>query len=377
MIYFLIFLSLIVIFTTLSDKSKNLDKSKLNIYRVEREISCFSGQPATITTIIENRRKMPIWFLVLEETMPSNVSIIGKYEESKLGAIINKNLLMIWGKERVIRSYNIKAEKRGVYVLKDLKVGLGDFLGFSTKDYTIEGDCEIIIYPNITKLSNLVINNTSISGNEIVKRWIYNDPLYIKGIREYSCGNSFKDIHWKSTLKAQKLMVKEYDFTSDLEVVFIINTQCGDPYYSFLDEGSVDRAIEITLSLCHEIQDEGVKTGIWTNAHLVGLKRKAKDRVRPSANNFKTLLDLCSRIDYSPYIDITSFLKKYRNDFKKESTYVFVTAFLSDNIIDYLYRIKRQGFIIKIIDVSKDSSLPNVPGIEILRYKGEHRNEEV
>ena len=34
-----------------------------------------------------------------------------------------------------------------------------------------------------------------------------------------------KDIHWKSSLKMNKLMVKDYDFTSERELVIIVNIE--------------------------------------------------------------------------------------------------------------------------------------------------------
>ena len=41
-----------------------------------------------------------------------------------------------------------------------------------------------------------------------VYKMIHKDPLYIKGIREYNVEDRMKDIHWKSSLKMKKLMVK-------------------------------------------------------------------------------------------------------------------------------------------------------------------------
>lgn len=124
-------------------------------------------------------------------------------------------------------------------------------------------------------------------GDNVIKRWIHTDPLYIKGIRDYRSEDRFKDIHWKSSLKSDKLIVKEYDFTSDREIVVIVNVQCAENAWLSVDRNRIEAIIGLAASLCYKCLNMGSRTGMWTNAKLTSLCNNFKKEVYPSLNSLK------------------------------------------------------------------------------------------
>ena len=368
MVYFGIFIVIGVLFLYIAEKTKVMAFKGLKVYRKDQFIKCYEGEKVKITTTIENRRRMPIWFLFLEESLP--ISVRKKNSEKVLNYTkkTHNSLLTVWGHERVRRTYEINPLNRGVYKLNSICANIGDVFALSTKAYEIEDNSEIIIYPKLKDTVKFVYNNTSIMGSDIVKRWIYHDPLMIKGIKEYTSLNSFRDIHWKSSLKQQKLMVKDYDFTTDMEITFILNVQCGTPYYTFLDDDAVDRAVDVSLSLIRDFQHKGIKAGIWTNSQLMGVNRKAVSKIPPSTNNFNEILDMCARIDSAAAMDIVKYLEVNKKNFNIKNTYIFITSYLNDDICLNLLKLRNKGYIVKIIDVSI-SGLKEFGGIDIIHYK--------
>ncbi len=61
-------------------------------------------------------------------------------------------------------------------------------------------------------------------GDISVRRWIVDDPpLMTIGIREYTGNEPERYIHWPSSMKHNKLMVKNFDFTTDNSVLIALN----------------------------------------------------------------------------------------------------------------------------------------------------------
>lgn len=374
MIYFGIFILIGAVILFISDMTKSSGFKDIKIYRKSDNINCTVGEPFKITTIIENKRRLPIWFLYLEENFPRYIGELHNNEKNDLGKGYHKTVLSISGRERVKRTYSLVTYKRGVYRLADMKVGLGDVFALATSTNYLKSNCEVVAYPKVKDLSKLVIENSSILGENVVKRWIFQDPLYFRGIREYTHENSMRDIHWKSSLKAQKLMVYQHDFTSDMDVTFILNVQSGEQYYSIIDGDAVERAIDITLSLCKNFEKSGVACGLWSNAQLMGMHRKETSKITTSLNNFNELLEFCARMDYTPFKEASKYLEMNRKEFKKNSTYVFVTPYLDEATCHELLKLKAAGFVVKLIDVSNTGELAPITGIETLRYRG-NKNE--
>lgn len=370
MIYFGIFILIGAVIIYVSDITKSLGFKELKIYRKDENIRCTVGEPFNVTTIIENGKKLPIWFLYLEENFPRNIAELRNNRKNDLGQGYHKSVVSVSGRERVKRTYSLVANKRGVYRLSDIKIGVGDIFALVTSIDYIRSNCEVIAYPKVKDLSMLLVDNSSILGENIVRRWIFQDPLYFRGIREYTKENSMRDIHWKSSLKAQKLMVYEYDFTSDMNVTFIINVQCGEQYFSAVDCDAVEKAIDITLSLCKNFEKSGIACGLWSNAQLMGMNRKEISKIGTSLNNFNQILEFCARMDYTASKPALKYLEMSRNDFDINTTYVFVTSYLDDDICRELLRLRSRGFVIKLIDVSRQCNLAPVTGIETLKYRG-------
>ena len=343
---------------------------------IKRELvnkAVVEGEEIEFTTVVENKKWLPISFLHVQETFPFNLPRVSEdalYTDSDKLLVYNNRYNVLWF-ERIKRHYKVKGMKRGAYIIKDISISIGDLFGFSFEEKELEDYLEVVVYPKLIDVSKLNFNTTSIQGDNIVKRWIYKDPLYIKGIREYNIEDRMKDIHWQSSLKMGKLMVKDYDYTSEKEIIFIINTQCGVPHWGTINTDIVDNAIKVAVSLTAKAQSQGFAVGMWTNAQIVSFDGNVRSEVEPSANNMKKILELGARIDYFTKIEFNKYLEEKIKNFNHNATYVIITPFLDGNSESILRRLRKTGTIIKLIDVSKKGDVPSIDGIDKILYKGE------
>jgi hypothetical protein len=228
-----------------------------------------------------------------------------------------------------------------------------------------------LVYPSLRDISFYNFDATSFQGNNTVKRWILKDTLYIKGIREYSVEDRMKDIHWKTSLKMDKLMVKDYDTTSDKKLVIILNAQCGDLAWTHIIDEAIENGIKVAVALANKAIKEGFPTGMWTNAKIISMNESLSGEVIPDLNSFRRIMELSARIDSGIKVEFHEYLKQRAYKFDKDVTYILITPFLNEKMIGELNKLLKRGLQFKIIDVSINGDIPYISGIEKITYKGE------
>lgn len=366
LIYFSFIFVIVVILAIANYTGK---KGSENVYmqrEIEKKLYAI-GEKIPVTLTVENNKFFPVPFMIIAERITSNLS-----KEDYAGEVVEHyTKIRVGGYERVKRIYNLKAQKRGTFIVKDMYASFGDVFGFTSNTKTYDDYFEVLVEPKRIPLQRLYFKTNSLSGNSIIRRWIYKDPLYIKGIREYSAEDRMKDIHWKSTLKMNKLMVKDYDFTSDREIMLIVNVQCGEPYYSSIDADEIENSISIASSVAYNSIKEGIPVGIMTNAMILSLSGMCKKDVKPSLSSYKAINEICSRMDYTETMDFDKYLKTKMHDFKFNCTYVIVTPFLNETSHNLISNMMRKGHHISMIDVSKDNSVPKVNGVDKYNFREE------
>jgi uncharacterized protein (DUF58 family) len=356
----------------ISNVTKKSGFKKLKIQRAIDNHEIFEGDVFSIKTTVENNKRLPISFLVTDEVIPEGIRFNNEVVSYKYGSqICHVSRYKIGWYERRKRTYELVAEKRGTYILKNIQITVGDIFGLSAASIETENYLEILVYPSLRDISFYNFDATSFQGNNTVKRWILKDTLYIKGIREYSVEDRMKDIHWKTSLKMDKLMVKDYDTTSDKKLVIILNAQCGDPAWTHIIDEAIENGIKVAVALANKAIKEGFPTGMWTNAKIISMNESLSGEVIPDLNSFRRIMELSARIDSGIKVEFHEYLKQRAYKFDKDVTYILITPFLNEKMIGELNKLLKRGLQFKIIDVSINGDIPYISGIEKITYKGE------
>lgn len=345
----------------------------LNVYRKISQNHIEEGKNLNITIVVENNKWLPISFLNLAEELPGGIEAVycetDSSDSSRSLHITRYNILWY---ERIKRTYSIVGKKRGTYLLRSIDMTIGDMFGLSAENKTIENYIEILVYPRLIDLKHLNFDNKSLMGDNIVKRWIHKDPLYIRGIKEYSSEDRMKDIHWKSSLKMNKLMVKDYDYTSDNEMIIISNLQTYEIYWETTDNNISEMIIRISASIAAEISKEHVPVGMWTNAFIKSYNSEFMSEIIPSLNSFKNIIELSARMDIIARKSFKDYIMNMMPNFNKDCTYIIVAAFLTDEDINILIKLSKHGICIKLVDASKEGNLPDISGIPRTTFRWEN-----
>ncbi|GIK63623.1 MAG: hypothetical protein BroJett018_14170 [Chloroflexota bacterium] len=101
--------------------------------------------------------------------------------------------------------------RRGQFTLGPMTVTSGDPFGFYIFPRHIGATSSIIVYPITVPIYDFATPTGALSGGQAIRRRTFEITPNAAGIREYAPGDSLNRIHWKSTARRGKLLVKEFE----------------------------------------------------------------------------------------------------------------------------------------------------------------------
>lgn len=339
--------------------------------KYERELSANIveiGEGFQLSTIVENGKPIPVTFLQITERFPDSFQYTFKSNAINTGGYLHHTITMfLLPYQRIKRTYVIKGKERGVYKFRDVSLALGDFIGFDTKYKELDILQELVVLPKSLPLNEAIVPYGNYNGDISVKRWIIDDPLMTIGIREYTGSEPEKHIHWSSSLKYGKLMVKNFDFTTDNTVVFILNVETSKPFWTSIISHEIEWSISICRGLIEEMEKEKIPYGFTTNSQ-VSSYYNGENITLPGigANQLSYLTEMLGRISYSLSVPFEELLENlYINNFV-HTTYVIVTPRMFESYIEPIENLNKKANKTIIIS-TEDNNLEKLNG-SIMKY---------
>ena len=190
-------------------------------------------------------------------------------------------------------SLSISAHRRGVIQVGPMTVGRGDPVGILRREHAWPGVQHIYVHPVTVPIpstsAGLVKDLEGAPTSDIVDA-----DLSFHALREYVPGDSYRHVHWKSTAKTGKLMVRQYEETRHSRIAIVLDLALGG--YASDDE------FEMAVSAAASLGVQGVRDGrdvlVTASAEIPDFSR---DHVRSiqtiSTLTAKTLLDGFAGVD--------------------------------------------------------------------------------
>lgn len=132
-------------------------------------------------------------------------------------------LSLIGGRE--VRSYLVRTRlmQRGVFPLGDTVLGSGDLFGLFPVSRTYPAQESLLVYPMMVDVQAFPSPMGWLSGGEALRRRTHQITANASGVREYSQGDPLSRIHWLSTARRDRLMVKEFELDPMAEVWIFVD----------------------------------------------------------------------------------------------------------------------------------------------------------
>lgn len=208
-----------------------------------------------ITILVENKKWLAIPFITIHELFPEG------FKEK-----INTHSLFILPKQRVERTYKTSCQTRGKKIINEVNLELGDFFGFKSQKARYKIDEHVVVKPKSLDLTESLTYVGALSGEIPVKRHLIDDPLMTIGIREYTGSEPQRFIHWPSSVRYGELMVKQFDFTSENNVMVLTNCEAAKPSWEPIEVALIERVISYSRGVVEALEEHQIPYGLATNA---------------------------------------------------------------------------------------------------------------
>jgi uncharacterized protein (DUF58 family) len=116
-------------------------------------------------------------------------------------------------------SVRTRCRRRGRFQLGPITIAGGDPFGLFTVYRRLpETTTGLIVYPAAVDLLTFSPPLGNLPGGDALHRRTHNTTTNVSGTREYSPGDSFNRVHWRSTARMDRLIVKEFELDPAADV---------------------------------------------------------------------------------------------------------------------------------------------------------------
>lgn len=112
---------------------------------------------------------------------------------------------------------------RGEFQLGPMMIMSGDPFGFYLSPRKLDSTSRVIVYPATVPINHVQLPMGQISGGDAQRRKAHQITTNAAGVREYVPGDSFNRIHWASSARKDRLIVKEFEIDPLVDIWLFVD----------------------------------------------------------------------------------------------------------------------------------------------------------
>jgi uncharacterized protein (DUF58 family) len=188
--------------------------------RISRRIPAyvFAGEDMRIRTVVTNpRRRLPAFALeVRERSGPFG-------EQGSRGEGASQFFFAVEPGAKKALAYTARLPRRGVYALEGFTISTKFPFGFAVQFARAELPAEVVAFPRPRELSAEAVRALGAAAEVPRKSAFVHSPEEFRALRDYRPRDNPRWIHWKSSARAGKLLVKEFEPRSTRRAALVVD----------------------------------------------------------------------------------------------------------------------------------------------------------
>jgi uncharacterized protein (DUF58 family) len=166
-------------------------------------------------------------------------------------------------------SYRHAFARRGRYTFTGFRVTTKFPFALIRKSRIVEAPSEVIVYPSLAPIGHLPPPRAYAQGEE--SRGQHGRRGEFHGLHEFRDGDDPRDVHWRSTAKKGRTMVREYEDESARRLTILLDN--GLPGGATCEDAraldGLERAISLAGSLAADYLERGYSVRLVTRSDVV------------------------------------------------------------------------------------------------------------
>lgn len=129
----------------------------------------------------------------------------------------------LWSKQQYEWQIDTPCTVRGEFQLGPLTITSGDPFGLFLAPRRINAVERIIVYPAMVPVDSFSLPIGLLSGGEAQRYITQNVTTNAAGVRDYVPGDSINRVHWRSTARRDRLIVKEFELDPMVDIWLFVD----------------------------------------------------------------------------------------------------------------------------------------------------------
>jgi uncharacterized protein (DUF58 family) len=224
--------------------------------------------------------------------------------------------------------------RRGRFTLGPVWVTSGDPFGiFRTSRKLVDGTT-VVVYPRTVTLPRFGRVPGQLPGGSLQGVRVQFTTPNVSSVREYRAGDAFNRIHWPTSARTSRLMVREFELdpTADVWIVLDLN---NDVHTGAGMESTEEYAVTATASLARHLLDQGRAVGLVSQTATLPADRGPRQLER--------ILEVLALVRASSQLTLSALLSAETSRFARSSTLVMVTPSTSEGWARFCQALSGRG----------------------------------
>jgi uncharacterized protein (DUF58 family) len=240
---------------------------------------------------------------------------------------------------RSIRNWKIsmRCGRRGVYTAGPVKVTTGDPFGLFRFSRRFGEKQPLIVLPQAEELPYFWAPAAQLPGEGVIRRPTHYVTPNASGVREYHPGDSYNRIHWKSTARLGRLMVKTFEMDPTSNIWVLVDMHEGVQQGSG-DESTEEYAVRIATSIAYKYLQVNRMLGLMSNANEPVLLEPTR-----GGHQYSRILEALATIRATGSQPIAEVLQEESRLFSRHTTLIVITPSPQEEWVVALEQLVRQG----------------------------------
>lgn len=331
---------------------------KFGLYKVSLErsfdtIHAAFGQEIHLIEKISNNKILPVPCLKVESKIDRSLQFGRLKDLNILQDMYHVSLFCLMPYIRIIRTHNVKCNKRGYYHLTSASLTARSITGSVSLAGEVKTDALVYVFPRILKFQELKLPSHSWQGDMVVRRWILEDPFIRAGVREYTSSDPMKSINWKASARSGILQVNLYEPTAYHKLMILLNVDTSLDQWTVTSEPErVEYGISVAATIFEYAFKNTIESGFASNGFLKD-SQKEYIHINPAAGTKQKLeiMECLARIVINRSITFNTLIDKELDRNPGNMDYLFITAVINEETENKISRLKAMGNAVEILKI--------------------------
>jgi len=314
------------------------------------------GDETSLTVSIWNRRRLPLaWLRADDAASPGVVVTERALVVSDEGGRVLRNVWTLAPFERVIREFHVRADRRGVFEIGPVVLGVGDLFAREAASEDRPLVDHFLVRPR-TVTAPVILEEDRWGGEDRAKAGLSEDPSRFAGVRDYAPGDPIRRIHPRASARLGRPVTKRFEPSRDREVLIALDIQTtpGPSWGVDFDEEAVEALYVTAGSIARSLLATRASVGLAAAGYSGVASRFARLPVSAAPGQTERLLDLLARLSSHPSAPFERLLGMVARTVRPGTTVVVLTTRDPVAFLAYLRGIQRRGATVLVVTCGPD-----------------------